>query len=407
MKRRQLLTWMGLGALGLSNTALAASTKHSMNLKTSENSNKPVNLFLCGDVMTGRGIDQILPHPSSPEIHEDYITNALGYVKIAERANGPIPAPVSFDYIWGDALQELHRMSPDLRLINLETAVTRSDRFWPGKGINYRMHPDNIPCLQAAAIDGCILANNHVLDWGYEGLAETLDTIEKAGMQSIGAGRSAEHAEAPAVFNLSYGRRVLVVSLAHPSSGTPLAWSAGKQQAGIYLIEDLSDDVVQAIARKTSAHKQPGDLLIVSIHWGGNWGYQVAREQRDFAYKLIDEAGVDVVHGHSSHHPKAIEIYHDRPIFYGCGDLLNDYEGIATHGQYRDDLTLMYFPILDPSTGRLLKLVMIPMQIRKFRLQHPSRRDQQWLLQTMNRECNRFGGRVLANNNGHFELHWS
>ena len=60
-------------------------------------------LFLCGDVMTGRGIDQILPHPCDPVLHEDYTQSAIGYVQLAEAANGPIPVctenPIRID--WG------------------------------------------------------------------------------------------------------------------------------------------------------------------------------------------------------------------------------------------------------------------------------------------------------------------
>src|SRR6266702_3868999 len=103
-----------------------------------------ITICLCGDVMTGRGIDQVLPHPSDPRIHEPYLQSARGYVELAEAANGTIAKPVGFSYIWGDALTELQRQAPDLRLINLESRVTNSDDYWRGKGINYRMQPANI-----------------------------------------------------------------------------------------------------------------------------------------------------------------------------------------------------------------------------------------------------------------------
>ena len=124
-----------------------------------------VTLFLCGDVMTGRGVDQILPHPGDPRLFEHYVNSALDYLQLAEEVSGPIAKPVDFGYIWGDALAELERERPNARIINLETAVTSSDDAWPGKGINYRMHPANAPCLATAKIDCCVLANNHVLDW--------------------------------------------------------------------------------------------------------------------------------------------------------------------------------------------------------------------------------------------------
>src|SRR5947208_16970240 len=90
-----------------------------------------IGMFLCGDVMTGRGIDQVLPHPGNPVLYESYIRDARDYVQLAERVNGPIPRPVSFSYIWGDALSELERAGTDGRIINLETSITTSEAHWP------------------------------------------------------------------------------------------------------------------------------------------------------------------------------------------------------------------------------------------------------------------------------------
>ena len=119
-----------------------------------------------------------------------YMKSAQGYVEIAERANGPISKPVEYSYIWGDALNELEKVDPDLRIINLETSITTSEEYWPGKGINYRMHPDNIDCLRAVRIDFCSLANNHILDWGYPGLTETVETLKNAGWAAVSLKRS-------------------------------------------------------------------------------------------------------------------------------------------------------------------------------------------------------------------------
>src|SRR5262245_45105686 len=112
-------------------------------------------LFLCGDVMTGRGIDQVLPHPGDGRLHECYVDHAAGYIELAELIHGPIERPMPFAAVWGDALAELERIPTDARIVNLETSVTRSDDHWPGKGIHYRMSPDNVACLGAARIDAC------------------------------------------------------------------------------------------------------------------------------------------------------------------------------------------------------------------------------------------------------------
>ncbi len=153
-----------------------------------------VTMFLCGDVMTGRGVDQILPHPGDPRLREDSIGGALGYVALAEAANGPIPRPADPAWPWGDALAVLADMAPDVRLINLETSITRSGDFAPGKQVHYRMNPANVACLTVARPDVCALANNHVLDFGRNGLAETLDTLAGAGLRAAGpAGTAPVH----------------------------------------------------------------------------------------------------------------------------------------------------------------------------------------------------------------------
>src|SRR5204863_6336904 len=131
------------------------------------------------------------------------------------------PLPAGFDYIWGDALPELRRAQVDLSIINLETAITTVETPWPGKEIHYRMDPRNTDCLSAAGINGCALANNHVLDWGYEGLSETLRTLNAAGVKHAGAGNGVEDAAAPAVLNVPGMCRVLLFSFGSTTSGIP------------------------------------------------------------------------------------------------------------------------------------------------------------------------------------------
>ena len=366
----------------------------------------PLTLFLCGDVMTGRGIDQVLPHPSEPRIYESYMRSAAGYVQLAEEVNGPIPRPVDYPYIWGDALAVLTELQPDLRIINLETSVTTCNDFWPNKGINYRMHPDNIGCLTAAHIDCCPLANNHVLDWGHAGLAETLAVLQQAGIASTGAGRDQEQAESPAIFPLPGKGRVLVFAWGSGTSGVPPDWAAGPAEPGISLLPDFSDHTLARIQTAVAAVRQPRDVVLLSLHWGGNWGYHIPAEERRFAHRLIDEAGVDAVYGHSSHHPKGIEVYRDRLILYGCGDFLNDYEGISGQEQFRADLTLMYFPAFAAASGRLVRLNLVPMQIKRFQTVRPGPDDCQWLAGVLNREGQQFGTRVEPAGEQILSLQW-
>ena len=365
-----------------------------------------ITIFMCGDVMTGRGIDQVLPHPGDPIIHEPYVRSATQYVELAERINGPISKPVSFSYLWGDALGVLERVNPDLRMINLETSITTSNDYWRGKGIHYRMHPKNIPCLTAAKIDYCSLANNHVLDWGYGGLAETLETLKHANINSAGAGQNLQEAEMPAVMEVEGKGRVIVFSYGLQSSGIPFSWAASEDSPGVNLLRSLSDPTVRHIKEQVDAVKQQRDIVVASIHWGSNWGYGIPSEQREFAHKLIDHACVDVIHGHSSHHVKGIEVHKERPIIYGSGDFLNDYEGISGYENFRDDLALMYFLSMDPSTGKLIHLHMTPIQIKHFRTNRASRVDALWLRDALNKEGKKFGTRVEMNQDNTLTLKW-
>jgi poly-gamma-glutamate capsule biosynthesis protein CapA/YwtB (metallophosphatase superfamily) len=361
-------------------------------------------LFLCGDVMTGRGIDQILARPNPPGIQERYVRDARDYVGLAEEANGPISRPVAPEYIWGDALAELERVAPDARVINLETSITTSDEFWPGKGIHYRMHPQNIDCLTTARPDVCVLANNHVLDYGRSGLDETIKTLTAAGLKVAGAGATIDRARDPATVNVTGHGRVLVFAVGSETGGIPPAWAAAVKASGVDLLPDLSDTTADDVLNRVRCRKRRGDIAIVSVHWGSNWGYEIPASHVRFAHRLLD-GGVDVIHGHSSHHPRPIEIYRNKLILYGCGDFLNDYEGISGYEQFRDDLVVMYFPSIDPDTGELLSLHMTPLQIRRMQLVRPSAADREWLQDRLAAVSRDFGCDVELAGDGTLMVH--
>src|SRR6267378_8432491 len=337
-----------------------------------------MRLFLCGDVMTGRGIDQALSHPVNPILYEAYMRYAREYVALAEKANAPIPRPLSVDYIWGDALRELERAEVDLRIANLETAITSAETPWPEKGIHYRMHPQNIGGLTSAKISACALANNHVLDWGYDGLAETLKTLDAAGIAHAGAGNDAEEAMQPAVLDTAANGRVLFFSFGSTTSGIPHEWKATSISPGVNLLDDLSEATAARLCDQMRTYQQPGGLVVASLHWGSNWGYEIPREQLVFAHRLIEE-GVAIVHGHSSHHVKAIEVFQSRLILYGCGDFITDYEGISGYEAFRGDLALMYLVELESTTSEVINARLVPTQMRRFRLERASAADAKWM----------------------------
>jgi poly-gamma-glutamate synthesis protein (capsule biosynthesis protein) len=245
-----------------------------------------------------------------------------------------------------------------------------------------------------------------VLDWGYSGLRETLAALRSAGIATAGLGERLELARRPAVLEVGAKGRVLVFSFGEEGSGIPPEWAAGEDRPGVDFLPDLSLTTARRIGERVRSVKRVGDLTVASIHWGGNWGYRVPPEQRAFAHALMDEAGVDVLHGHSSHHPRGIEVYRGRLILYGCGDFLNDYEGIHGYEPFRGDLTLMYFASVEPASGRLVRLRMLPMQLHQLRLNRASSHDAQWLCEVLDREGAPLGTRTQRDPDGALSLRW-
>ncbi len=404
-----------------------------------------MRLFLCGDVMTGRGIDQILRRPSEPTIYEPVVRDARDYVELAERVHGPIERGVDDSYVWGEALDVLSDYGCDLCVMNLETSVTRSARAWPEKGIHYRMHPANARMLRLPAESASrsgrparaicyTVANNHVMDFGRAGLLETLEALDDAGCGRCGAGSGGEEAGAPYRAELvvdgadpcSHVRRgaVAVFGVGIGDSGIPPEWAAtrravssptehargryapdsGESNAGVHLIDRLGRSAIERETARIAGLRREGEIAVVSVHWGGNWGWNVPQAHRAFAHALIDRAGVSIVHGHSSHHVKCFEVYHGGLILYGCGDFITDYEGIPGHDAYRPDLSLMYFADIDSADRSLRALRMVPMQTVRFSLRRAGDSDCDWLARVLNRDGAPFATQVEARDG---EIRWT
>lgn len=362
-----------------------------------------VRLFLAGDVMLGRGIDQIQRQSCDPRLYEGYVGSAQDYVTLAERVSGKIPRRVGPDYVWGDLLEDLAARQIDLRLINLETAITSGGAHDPHKGIHYRMHPANVALLAAAGIDAVMLANNHTLDWGKAGLVETLATLDDAGIARPGAGWDDAAAFAPRPLPLAEGGRVLLFSFALSDSGVAASWAARPRQPGVAQAEP--EEIAARVASHLAKVRQAGDLVVLSIHWGGNWGYSVAQAQRALAEALLAQGG-DLVFGHSSHHPRAAAVMAGRLVLYGAGDLINDYEGIGGNESFRPELVLGYVADLRRDSGALLGLEMLPYRLHRFRLERADGEARGWLARRMDREARLFGGRVVETPQATLRLEW-
>jgi poly-gamma-glutamate synthesis protein (capsule biosynthesis protein) len=267
-------------------------------------------------------------------------------------------------YLWGDYRGLTITPPPDLKVLNLETAVTKSisNKDFPRKGINYHMHIDNFENIlsgfqqETHGADRSIpvvvsLANNHVLDYGRQAFEqETMllfDRIRKRDFQVIGAGRNLDQASDPAKLQLK-STIVQVFGFSTGCSGTPAYWFADDKTSGLVGIHSLTScpDVHQAVdIAKTAFEKAPeSQIRIVSIHWGPNWALRGETKEEDvtarryFAHRLIDECNVDLIYGHSSHHARGMEVYKGKLILYGTGDIINDYEGFENPGEEKYNL---------------------------------------------------------------------
>jgi poly-gamma-glutamate synthesis protein (capsule biosynthesis protein) len=353
--------------------------------------------------MTGRGIDQILPYPSDPQIFEPYVKDAREYIKLSELLYGPISHPIDFGYIWGDAAKIWEQTQPDFKIANLETAITGSNEAWPDKEINYRMNPRNVECLSRAGFGCCTLANNHIIDWGYSGLLETLTTLHRNGIETAGAGVNLGEATAPSIKDFGEKGRTIVLSMGMETSGIPSEWAATDKKPGVFLTSGLANELASFLL-PIYLNKKPHDIFVVSIHWGLNWVNDIPKQYARLAHLLIDKFNVDIVHGHSSHHALGIEVYKGRLILYGCGDFISDYEGISGYENFRGDISLMYFADID-NRGVLQDLTIFPMKMRKFQLNHLSADDRGWLEKSLNSKGEEFGTSVIQDQNC-FRLQW-
>ena len=364
-----------------------------------------MRVALCGDVMLGRGIDQIQRSHVDPELRERFVTDARDYVALAERRGGTdIPRGVDPAYVWGEAKERLARFAPQATVVNLENAFTGTDGFAPGKGIHYRSHPDNVAVLEAVPNPVCSLATNHVLDFGEAGLDETCATLDQAIVPYCGAGRNRDQACGPAIVEASAprsprARPIAVIGCCLGDSGVAGEWEAGSARPGVFLLPGLSEGEIRVIERIAAPLRDASLLVILSIHWGGNWGYDIGEEKIRFARSLVDLGAVDVVHGHSSHHPQGFEFYHGVPIIYGCGDLINDYEGIWGHEEYEPDLALLYLLALDPA-GPEVRMEIAVYERRRFRLARASHDSASRIARILSAENRRLAGPTLVYEDG-------
>ena len=254
------------------------------------------------------------------------------------------------DWVWGDTLELLK--SADWLAGNLECVFTgRTEPAFPDKAFHFRSDAGNVQALKSAGFDAVSLANNHVLDFGDEALLEMLELLDGAGIGHAGAGRNLASASRPAISDIAGFRIGLVAATDNEPD-----WAAGKGRPGVLYVPAAVESaaVREQLLPAVKAARRQVDLLVVSLHWGPNWGYRAPLGHRSLASALL-ESGADVVFGHSAHVFRGVAITGGRPVIYSAGDFVDDY---AVNEVERNDQSLIF--VLEVDGPRVLRLRLRP-----------------------------------------------
>jgi len=311
---------------------------------------EPITIAITGDVMLGRLVDET----------------------IAQRG---------FAYPWGDMRPAL--AEADLLLVNLECAITdRASRWHDGdKEFYFKAAPAAVATLTAAGVDLASLANNHICDFGPEGLLDTMRALDAAGIAHAGAGATLDEARRPAVLT-SRDRRVAVVAFAD----YPKAWAAPDASPGLNYTPVSTDGAAFAPVRAAvSAARALADIVVFSIHWGPNMRARPTVAFRAFARSVV-RAGADVFWGHSAHVVQGIEFYEGGVILYDTGDFVDDY---AVDTFLRNDLSALFRLRFGP--GGLERVELLPVQIAEMQVNAARGAARQWFVERATALCNEMG----------------
>ncbi len=298
------------------------------------------------------------------------------------------------DYPWGDALPLLQ--AADWRFCNLECVISDRGEPWSAypKPFHFRSAARNVAVLAAAQINAVSLANNHVLDYGYDALAEMLKVLDRNGILRAGAGRNLDEASQLATAAVA-GRKVGLVAFTDNEPD----WEATVDAPGVFYVPvDLADARAGRLLEIVRGYAADVDLLIVSTHWGPNWGYQPPPEHIKFAHALVD-AGAGMVFGHSSHVFRGIEFHHNRPIVYGAGDFVDDY---AVDEIERNDESFVY--MLETEDGNPRGVRLHPTVIRNCQARQPSRAEGRRIAMKMRQLCRAFHTPAAWSDEGHLAV---
>lgn len=304
-----------------------------------------------GDVMIGRLVDEMMARKKDPA------------------------------YIWGDTLPYLK--DTDLNIINLEAALTRSEKEVL-KTFNFKSQPDHVKALQHASIGVANLANNHCLDYNTDGLFETLEVLDKAGIVRVGAGPNAREAARPAIVTVK-GIRIGILGY---TDNEP-SWKATGAAPGVNYISIKDSKDAQRVERDIANLKEAVDIVVVTIHWGPNMRERPPAHFQTFARSALD-SGADIFHGHSAHIFQGIEIYKKKVIFYDTGDFVDDY---YVDPVLRNDRSFLF--LVEATKDKIVQVRLLPTLIDNCQVNLSSGQDLEETLDRMRALSQEFGTELL------------
>lgn len=278
----------------------------------------------------------------------------------------------------------------DLTVVNLECAITASHVHWPGqpKAFYFGAPPQAADSLSGAGIDLVSLANNHILDFGVEGMRDTLRHLRQHQIRFAGAGDDIDEACSPAFIERKAIRFGMAAFCDHQAD-----FAAADDRPGIAYI-DLDDKAaaLECFRRALEPMRRAAvDWPILSLHWGPNMVRRPANGFRALAHAAI-EMGWKILFGHSAHIFHGVEIHNGCPVMYAAGDLVDDY---YVDPVFKNDHQLLFE--LELSRDTLRRIWLHPLFIADCQAHPATDANHEFILHTASRVCAEMGTTVRRN----------
>lgn len=290
-----------------------------------------------------------LPAGAELEAPRSFTIAASGDILVTETvrrvADAHLPGYGTYDFYPMLEPVEPWIATADFSICHLETPLVP-----PGSGL--RPVPTSLPfpqfsapaelatALAGAGFDACSTASNHALDYGLDGVAATLDTLDSAGVGHSGTARSVRE-DHPALYDING------VTVAHG------AYTFGTNK--IFVPEEWAVnylDLDAMLADAAWARSRGAEFVVFSIHWGDDYTVQPSGEQLELARPLLESADIDLLLGHHSHVVQPVELIEGKYVVYGMGNLLSpirSYVGVAGPGS--EDGIIAHFDVSEQPDG--------------------------------------------------------